>query len=153
MGGWLSSYYVHAIFYFLMNENVTHDSPALGGLIEELFTSSDDEFRNSRIKLFPAIVDCNWLVQQSVGNKPCIIGRKLTNNYLQLENYLEIGLDVDSSVLARQITGLALGYASTLTVDIGLAIESLEQEELPEQILACVRITRPGLTTDTEPLS
>jgi hypothetical protein len=126
VGGWVSSYYIQIISFFLVKDDIDAINPVTARLVEELFTTDDDEFRNSRIKLIPCIVDGNWLVRQAVGtSKPVIIGRKLTNTYDVEENLIEIGIDVNSSIVARQITGISLTYAASLIVDLAFVLEVL----------------------------
>lgn len=92
---------------------------------------------------------------QSVSSKPVIIGRKLENDYVSSDegSILEIGINVDNSIIARQITGLSLTYCSTLVVDLGFVIEAVEQEELPEHILGGVRLIRPDCLSAIQSLS
>lgn len=57
------------------------------------FINASTEWRNSRLKLIPFVVDGgNWFVQKTVGQRPAIIGRKIdTKYYCDPElNYMEV---------------------------------------------------------------
>ncbi|KAG9154879.1 hypothetical protein Leryth_027629 [Lithospermum erythrorhizon] len=112
-----------------------------GALVEQ-FLQGDDAFRSSRLKLIANIAKGPWLVRKSVGEQAiCIIGRALTCKYCQGENFIEVDIDIGSSVVANAIVHLAFGYLTTLTVDLAFLIESQTESELPERILGAVRFS------------
>ncbi|KAI7757047.1 hypothetical protein M8C21_018097, partial [Ambrosia artemisiifolia] len=80
----------------------------------EHFVKGDDSFRNSRFKLIPYISKGSWLVKQSVGKKACLVGQALEINYFHGKNYIELGIDIGSSTVARGVVGLVLGYLNNL---------------------------------------
>uniref|UniRef100_A0A0E0MDF0 START domain-containing protein n=1 Tax=Oryza punctata TaxID=4537 RepID=A0A0E0MDF0_ORYPU len=45
-----------------------------GSLLQRFF-DGDDEFRNSRLKLIPSVPKGSWIVRQSVGSTPCLLGK------------------------------------------------------------------------------
>lgn len=125
-----------AVAYF-----VSVDSIPEGSLMEQ-FLKGDDAFRNSRLKLIANIVKGPWIVKKAVGEQAiCIIGRALTCKYCQGVNFIEIDIDIGSSMVANAIVHLAFGYIATLTVDLAFLIESQTESELPEQILGAVRFS------------
>ncbi|KAI5653479.1 hypothetical protein M9H77_30666 [Catharanthus roseus] len=125
-----------AVAYF-----VSMDSVPEGSLMEQ-FLKGDDGFRNSRLKLIANIVKGPWIVKKAVGEQAiCIISRALTCKYSQGENYIEIDIDIGSSMVANAIVHLAFVYLTTLTVDLAFLIESQSESELPEQILGAVRFS------------
>ncbi|XP_028780124.1 protein ENHANCED DISEASE RESISTANCE 2-like [Neltuma alba] len=106
------------------------------------FLKGDDAFKNSRLKLIANIVKGPWIVKKAVGEQAiCIIGRALTCKYCTGENFLEVDIDIGSSMVASAIVHLAFGYVSTLTVDLAFLIESQAEYELPEKLLGAVRFS------------
>lgn len=125
-----------AIAYFTSKEPV-----AEGSLIEK-FLKGDDAFRNSRLKLIANIVKGPWIVKKAVGEQAiCIIGRALSCKYSVAENFIEVDIDIGSSIVANAIVHLAFGYISALTVDLAFLIESQTESELPEKILGAFRFS------------
>ncbi|PIN26427.1 hypothetical protein CDL12_00808 [Handroanthus impetiginosus] len=125
-----------AVAYFVALEPIQEDS-----LINQ-FLKGDDGFRNSRLKLIANIVNGPWIVRKAVGEQAiCIIGRALTCKYSVGENFVEVDIDIGSSMVANAIVHLAFGYLTTLTVDLAFLIEGQTESELPEKILGAVRFS------------
>ncbi|KAK4255100.1 hypothetical protein QN277_008140 [Acacia crassicarpa] len=120
--------------YYMMSAPI-EDSPLL-----ESFVNGDEAFRNSRFKLIPYISKGSWIVKQSVGKKACLIGQALEMNYFQGKNYLELGVDVGSSTVARGVVSLVLGYLNNLVIEMAFLIQGNMPEELPEYLLGTVRL-------------
>ncbi|KAL6970741.1 hypothetical protein U1Q18_030432 [Sarracenia purpurea var. burkii] len=124
------------IAYFVAME------PIPEGSLMDQFLKGDDRFRNSRLKLIANIVKGPWIVRKAVGEQAiCVIGRALTCQYCLAENFIEVDIDIGSSMVASAIVHLAFGYLTTLTVDIAFLIESQTESELPERILGAVRFS------------
>jgi hypothetical protein len=99
------------------------------------------DFKNKRFKLIPSIVDGPSMIRWAVGNKPTILGQKLTQRYFRSENYVEVDVDVASSAVASQIVSLCRGYAKYLSVEMGFVLQGEdEREELPEKLVGTVGI-------------
>lgn len=129
-----------AIAYFVALE------PIQDGSLLDQFIKGSDTFRNSRLKLIANIVKGPWMVRTAVGEQAiCILGRALSCKYVVGLNYIEIDVDVGSSVVANAIVHLAFGYITTLTVDLAFLIESQTEAELPERILGAVRFSELNL--------
>ncbi|TKY48323.1 ENHANCED DISEASE RESISTANCE 2 [Spatholobus suberectus] len=125
-----------AIAYFATKEPVVEDS------LMDKFLKGDNAFRNSRLKLIANIVKGPWIVRKAVGEQAiCIIGRALSCKYCTGENFMEVDIDIGSSMVASAIVHLAFGYISTLTVDLAFLIESQAESELPEKILGAFRFS------------
>lgn len=125
-----------AIAYFVAPK------PVLEGSLMDQFIKGDDSFRNSRLKLIANIVQGPWIVRKAVGEQAiCIIGRALSCKYIIGENFLEVDMDIGSSMVANAIVHLAFGYITTLTVDLAFLIESQTDAELPEQLLGAFRFS------------
>lgn len=131
-----------AIAYFIGLEPIED-----GSLIDQ-FIKSEDTFRNSRLKLIANIVQGPWIVKKAVGEQAiCILGRALACRYVVGSNYIEVDVDIASSVIANAIVHLAFGYITSLTVDLAFLIESQTEAELPERIIGAVRFSE--LTPDS----
>ena len=105
----------------------------------------DDEYRDARLKIIPNVVEGGWVVQRGVGNKPAIIGKKITQTYHAGENWFEIDIDIGSSRVAGAILGLVKGYTKVLVIDLAFLLESKTTEELPERLLGSARYFRMNL--------
>ncbi|XP_058780131.1 protein ENHANCED DISEASE RESISTANCE 2-like isoform X2 [Vicia villosa] len=120
--------------YYMMNTPV-EDAPLL-----DSFIKGDNAFRNSRFKLIPYISKGSWIVKQSVGKKACLVGQALEINYFQGKNYLELGIDIGSSTVARGVVNLVLGYLNHLVIEMAFLIQGNTREELPEFLLGTCRL-------------
>ncbi|MCD9638590.1 hypothetical protein HAX54_022650 [Datura stramonium] len=133
-----------AVAYFVGLEPVPEES------LMEQFLKGDDAFRTRRLKLIANIVKGPWIVRKAVGEQAiCVIGRALTCKYCIADDFIEVDIDIGSSVIANAIVHLAYNYISTLTVDLAFLIESQTQSELPECILGAVRFSELKTTSAT----
>jgi hypothetical protein len=105
------------------------------------FVRGPASFRNQRFKLIPRLVEGPWVVRSAVGAKPALLGTKLAQRYFvgPKQDYIEVDVDIGSSVVADQITRLCRGYAKSLVVDIGIVLQGECEEELPEVVLGVFR--------------
>ncbi|CAH9122425.1 unnamed protein product [Cuscuta epithymum] len=116
--------------------------PTTEGSLMDQFLRGDTAFKNTRLKLVANISKGPWIVKKAVGEQAiCVIGRVLTCNYCTGDNFIEVDIDIGSSVVANAIVHLAFNYLTKLTVDIAFLIESQTQSELPERILGAVRFS------------
>ncbi|KAJ1409220.1 START-like domain superfamily [Sesbania bispinosa] len=120
--------------YYMMNTPL-EDAPLL-----ESFIKGDDAFRNSRFKLIPYISKGSWIVKQSVGKKACLVGQALEIHYFHGKNYLELGIDIGSSTVARGVVSLVLGYLNHLVIEMAFLVQGNSREELPEFLLGTCRL-------------
>lgn len=133
-----------AVFYF-----ATEDPIPAGSLLYR-FLNGDDSFRNQRFKIVNRIVKGPWIVKKAVGNySACLLGKALTCNYHRGPNYLEIDVDIGSSAIASAILHLALGYVTSVTIDMGFLVESQTEEELPERLVGAVRVCQMEMSSAT----
>ena len=56
------------------------------------------------------------------------------------EGYLEISIDVGSSVIAGRVLDLCKGFAKSLVIDMAYTIEAKKEEELPERLIGACRL-------------
>ncbi|XP_057798953.1 protein ENHANCED DISEASE RESISTANCE 2-like isoform X2 [Salvia miltiorrhiza] len=122
-----------ALYYML--KTPLKETPLL-----ERFIDGDDAFRDSRFKLIPYISKGSWIVKQSVGRKACLVGQALQMNYFRGKNYLELGIDIGSSTVARGVVGLVLGYLNNLVIEMAFLIQGNSPEELPEILVGTCRL-------------
>jgi hypothetical protein len=120
-----------------------------GRLAEPFFFGDSDEYRDSRFKLIPRVVEGNFIVRNAVGAKPTILGKKLKQRYHRGANYFELDIDVSSSLIAQRVVGIAYGYAKLLTVDLAMVLQGDAPDELPEVPFAGVRLV--GVDFDAAP--
>ncbi|KAJ7947487.1 protein ENHANCED DISEASE RESISTANCE 2-like [Quillaja saponaria] len=139
-----------AVAYFTALE------PIPDGSLVDKFLKGDEGFKNSRLKLIANIVKGPWIVKKAVGEQAiCIIGRALSCKYCMSDNFIEVDIDIGSSMVASAIVHLAFGYITTLTVDLAFLIESQSESELPERLLGAVRFSdlNPSSARPIEPSS
>ncbi|KAM7251184.1 hypothetical protein ACFE04_023067 [Oxalis oulophora] len=138
------------VFYFVTKELVP-------GSLFQRFVDGDDEFRNSRLKLIPSVPQGSWIVRQSVGSNPCLLGKAVECNYIRGPKYLEIDVDIGSSTVAKGVLGLVVGMITTLVVDMAFLVQANTADELPERLIGAVRVSHLELKSaivpkfDTEP--
>ncbi|XP_019225469.1 PREDICTED: protein ENHANCED DISEASE RESISTANCE 2-like isoform X2 [Nicotiana attenuata] len=104
------------VFYFVMKEL------APGSLLQR-FVDGDDDFRNSRMKLIPSVPKGSWIVRQSVGSTPCLLGKAVDCNYIRGPTYLEVDIDIGSSTVANGVLGLVIGVITSLVVDMAFLVQ------------------------------
>ncbi|OAY45877.1 protein ENHANCED DISEASE RESISTANCE 2 isoform X2 [Manihot esculenta] len=128
-----STVYTLALYYML--KTPLEETPFLLN-----FVNGDDAYRNARFKMIPYIAKGAWIVKQSVRKRGCLVGKALDVNYYRGKNYLEVEIDVASSIVARGLTNLVVGYMMNLVVEMAFLIQSETEEELPECLLGTCRL-------------
>ena len=103
--------------------------------------------RDGTFKLIPRITEGSWIVKQSVGTTPCLLGHKLAQRYSRGPNYVEVDVDVASSSVAATVVGLVMGATKSVVVDMGIVLEGHAADELPEALLGTVRLSRVDMAT------
>ncbi|KAK9095654.1 hypothetical protein Scep_027123 [Stephania cephalantha] len=132
------------VFYFVTKQLVP-------GSLMQRFVDGDDEFRNSRLKLIPSVPKGSWIVRQSVGSTPCLLGKAVDCNYIRGPNYLEIDVDIGSSTVANGVLGLVCGVITTLVVDMAFLVQANSVDELPERLIGAVRVSHVELSSAIVP--
>ncbi|WOL19512.1 protein ENHANCED DISEASE RESISTANCE 2 isoform X1 [Canna indica] len=133
------------VFYFV-------SKPLVPGSLLQLFVDGDDEFRNSRFKLIPAVPKGSWIVRQSVGSTPCLLGKAVDCTYIRGPNYLEIDIDIGSSTVANGVLGLVFGVITSLVVDMAFLVQANSYDELPERLIGAVRVSHIELSSAIVPV-
>lgn len=106
-----------------------------------------DAKRNKQFKMIPGISRGGWIIKQSVGTTPVILGQKLATKYYRGKNYFEVDVDIGANSVAASITNLVCGATKSLAVDMGVLIEGQSSETLPEQLIGTVRLDALDLKT------
>ena len=68
---------------------LTEDNDKALSLLAD-FLEGDKDYRNARFKLIPSVVEGSYIIRYSVGNKPVLLGKKLTQRYWEGPGYLEV---------------------------------------------------------------
>lgn len=110
------------------------------------FIEGNDEYRNKRFKIIPGIPNGGFVVRNTVGNKPAILGTKIATKYFVGENFMEIEVDIGSSSVALGILSVVAGYAATLDIELAFLFESQDPSELPERVIGGICARKPLLT-------
>ena len=106
-----------------------------------------DKRRNAKFKLIPHISKGSWIIKQSVGTTPVILGQKLSTKYFRGRNYFEVDVDIGANSVAASITNLVCGATKTLALDMGVLVEGQGPDHLPEQLIGTVRLDKLDLKT------
>ncbi|KAL6641533.1 hypothetical protein ACP70R_019714 [Stipagrostis hirtigluma subsp. patula] len=133
------------VFYFVTKKLIPNS-------LLQRFVDGDDEFRNSRFKLIPSVPKGSWIVRQSVGSTPCLLGKAVDITYIRGSNYLEIDVDIGSSTVANGVLGLVCGVITTLVVDMAFLVQGNTYEELPERLIGAVRVSHVELSSAVVPV-
>jgi len=128
------------VCYFAKRRGVDYER--FNKMLDE-FIEGDDEFRNSKFKIIPNVVEGSYFASRAIGSKPAILGTKITTEYYKGDNWFEVCVDVGSSRVAGTLMGVVKSYATSLVIDLAFLFESQSYEELPEVILGGCRIEKP----------
>lgn len=129
-----------ALSYFRVNSDVMRrrDDPAVALFLRWLV--APDAFRNERLKLVPRISGGSYVMQQGVGSKPVLLGKRIEVSYHPSASSFEVVINVCSNSTADMITRLVRdSMASSVALDLALTIEGRAADELPERIVCAVR--------------
>lgn len=107
----------------------------------------DDEVRNNVFKLIPHIVKGSFVIKQSVGSTPVLLGKKLKQHYFMTQKYIEVDVDVGSSYTAATVVSLVSSATKSIVVDLAVVMEGRHFDELPEALLGTVRLSKLDLGT------
>uniref|UniRef100_A0ACD5Y090 Uncharacterized protein n=1 Tax=Avena sativa TaxID=4498 RepID=A0ACD5Y090_AVESA len=122
------------------------------GSLLQRFADGDDDFRNSRLKLIPSVPKGSWIVRQSVGSTPCLLGKAVDCSYIRGPEYMEVDVDIGSSAVANGVLGLVFGVITSLVVDMAFLIQANTYDELPEQLLGAARFSHIELSAAVVPV-
>jgi Protein ENHANCED DISEASE RESISTANCE 2, C-terminal len=83
----------------------------------------------------------SWLMRQTMGSTPVLIGTKLGTTYHRGPNYLEVTVDISSNSTAASITNVLASAVSSLSIWLAFVLEGRRAEHLPERILGTLSIS------------
>ncbi|KAK9837547.1 hypothetical protein WJX84_003477 [Apatococcus fuscideae] len=106
------------------------------------FLDGTDKDRNSMFKLIPNVAKGSWVIKQSVGHSPVLLGNKLKTHYFRTDRYMEVDVDVASSSAANTVVKLVQGATRHLVVDMAILLEGHTEDELPEVLLGTIRYSQ-----------
>jgi hypothetical protein len=116
--------------------------PALDVAFERFLRGTDAE-KNKKFKYVFRVVSSPAAFQNTVkalgGERPVLIGQRLTTTYFRGRNHLEINMYVSSSRIASLLNGIVLKNSDGAVVDLSWLLEGQQVDELPERILAKCR--------------
>jgi hypothetical protein len=156
--GLIVNYYEIPEFYLPFLQAVEADKPYLHAMLKGLephervmarFFMGSDKIRNESLKLIPVAVEGPLVVRKMVKGTPAVIGKRLPTTYTHypadetrgLSDCFEVDLDVTSTdKVGRSACNMSRRYMSSVTVDLGFVIEGRVEDELPEQMLGCIRL-------------
>lgn len=110
------------------------------------FLHGSDEERNGMFKLIPHCAKGSWVVSQSVGTTPVILGRKLATTYHQCDRYIEVDVDVASTPAVSYIVKMVQGATRSMLIDHAYLLESHFAHELPESLIGAIRYKHLDMT-------
>ncbi|GLC71676.1 hypothetical protein PLESTF_001148300 [Pleodorina starrii] len=116
-----------------------HDWEPFDFVLHKYMTGST-HVRNHMLKLIPHIADGSWMIKQSVGTTPVILGKQLRTIYYETPQYIEIDIDISANNVASYVTGLVRGATRSLVIDMGFVLEGTTPWELPEALLGTLRL-------------
>ncbi|XP_070009280.1 protein ENHANCED DISEASE RESISTANCE 2-like isoform X2 [Nicotiana sylvestris] len=93
-------------------------------------------------------VQGSWIVRQSVGSTPCLLGKAVDCNYIRGPTYLEVDIDIGSSTVANGVLGLVIGVITSLVVDMAFLVQMqifLQHLEQLWMMMIVFKIIRFGL--------
>ncbi|KAJ8902786.1 hypothetical protein NDN08_006106 [Rhodosorus marinus] len=135
---------IHLVVTWAVEPRVMDEDPVMKDLWERYLNGSE-QFRTERFKVIPRIADGGFFLRRLVGEKPGLLGKRLSFRYHQTESHLLVVCDTVTSSFASRITLACMDQASKLTIDLGFLIEATATKELPERLFGAFRMSKPDL--------
>jgi hypothetical protein len=110
------------------------------------FIEGTDDYRSSVFKMIPRVTQGAYVVRKTVGETPALLAKKMKMNFYVAKDYIECDCDLGTSAVAGSILSIVKGYATTLTVDLGILLEGHSTDKLPEQMLCAFRMVKPYMS-------
>lgn len=104
------------------------------------FLHSTDYERNGTFKLIPHCAKGSWILCQTVGTTPVILGRKLpTTSYVLTDRYIEVDVNVATNPAVSYVVSMVQGATKSMVIDHAYLLEGHFSHELPEALVGAVR--------------
>mmetsp|Transcript_27700 Transcript_27700/g.53900 ORF Transcript_27700/g.53900 Transcript_27700/m.53900 type:complete len:596 (-) Transcript_27700:316-2103(-) len=133
----------HIVSYHVLDkglESVEHKG--LRDMLKHMATNPGSQWCNSRLKMIPRIVEAPFIVRMAVSSRPVLIGTKVQCKYYRGPTYTEIDCNVDSSSVSATAVRLAHKWSECIVIDIVWLLEAKDAKQLPERILAGIRLDK-----------
>jgi hypothetical protein len=155
------------VFYFRMSdycrgllEDVSSAPPSILLLQKFCAAAKAGEELKGRLKGIPKIVNIDELdfgsalnkIVQTYNAKPFLTGPKF-HSFKSGPNYLECDVDIHRyCYMARKASFGLMSHLKNMVVDFALVVEAQDEDELPEQVLGCLRLLKidPSLARPIE---
>eukprot|EP00466_Bigelowiella_natans_P011377 jgi/Bigna1/72198/fgenesh1_pg.18_\ len=73
-------------------------------------------------------------------NVPVVMGKAVSQRYFFGKDYMEVDVEVDTSIIAKGILKIASMFISSVVVDMVWVLEGKNVQELPEKAMCAVRL-------------
>jgi hypothetical protein len=109
------------VYLFVRNQAV--QDPRAQSLYQQFTTPGDanDNFRKTRLKFQARVKSAPWVIKNTAqmlgAERPAILGGNLRQHYFYGENYMEVDIDVTSSIIAKKISGHLLSQVASVMID------------------------------------
>ncbi|GBF92229.1 hypothetical protein Rsub_05311 [Raphidocelis subcapitata] len=104
------------------------------------FLHAGDYERNGTFKLIPHCAKGSWILCQTVGTTPVILGRKLpTTSYVLTDRYVEVDVNVATNPAVSYVVSMVQGATKSMVIDHAYLLEGHFAHELPEALIGAVR--------------
>jgi len=118
--------------------------PWYAGLLKSLRNETKSEL-DGRFKLITNLEKGPMLMRGALkaavgANAPVVMGRAVNQRYYFGEDYMEIDVEVDTSMIARAILKIASMFIRSVVVDMVWVVEGKNENELPEKAMCAVRL-------------
>ncbi|KFK23463.1 hypothetical protein AALP_AAs58859U000100 [Arabis alpina] len=131
------------VIYFATEDPIPSDS-----LLHRFINGEDDSFRNQRFKLVSHVAKGPKVVKALAGKYGAfLVGKSVKCSYHRGSNYFEIDVDFGSSAILSAALRFTLGYATSLTTDVGFVVEAQTEDELPEKLIGAARLCQNELSS------
>uniref|UniRef100_A0A7S2W3E6 Protein ENHANCED DISEASE RESISTANCE 2 C-terminal domain-containing protein n=1 Tax=Mucochytrium quahogii TaxID=96639 RepID=A0A7S2W3E6_9STRA len=131
-----------------IDSNGNGECPVLDRTLSRWLALPDEE-KNLKLKYACILKEASSQLKGAIdmlgGERPVLIGKRLTTTYHKGENYLEVDMDVGSSNIASMLNGIIIKSSGSFVIDECFCIEAQEEDELPERALCTIRWNRCSL--------
>eukprot|EP00293_Proteomonas_sulcata_P003237 CAMPEP_0184327998 /NCGR_PEP_ID=MMETSP1049-20130417/143386_1 /TAXON_ID=77928 /ORGANISM="Proteomonas sulcata, Strain CCMP704" /LENGTH=209 /DNA_ID=CAMNT_0026650283 /DNA_START=730 /DNA_END=1359 /DNA_ORIENTATION=+ len=137
---------MHVVMVYELNGDALQSDKPFARCFQR-FLDGDDQYRNSKLKLIPSVVEAHWLVKKTIGKPvPALIGNKMPTYYRKTQDMIECSCDVTSNMAAAAIVGVVKSACKGIVCDLVILLEGKEEDELPERVIGATRFIKHDLS-------